>query len=525
MMFKGLKGFIKFNEKTTFEGGKAYELSFKETVAELFSLGLVKGNFYQNDKVVIESTMEIMKKALDEDPEWATKCAIYGQEFNSLKLIPTIWLVYLSTLQDKSLFNKAFPRIIKNPKMLYDFLELTRKGGIRQGMGRSVKKAVNFWINNNLNDYHAARYKSKLKDVIKVARPIAVEKIQPYMDYIMNDNEDAFERAKALKDLINSLNNGILDEIIVVKIKKFSMQLEELKHAFGNLSTEQKRIIFEFMIPGLKYNALTSNLVTIERVFAKETRTVRKATEHGVFDQIEVVKSIIPIELIEMVASKLQDYDAYRKSRMLPFGLITANAMTKIPEWKEAIDKVLLKSGRDVFDLDSNVGVRIGVDTSGSMGTKVTSSLSAVDIASLFGAMVFMSIKNASVYAVATLTRKVEIYKKDNLFKVAEIIKSTDVGYGTVFEPLLDNYNGEKYVVLITDGQQSDNLEARWEKLTNKPKGSKLVIWHVAGYNNMISVRNDVVYLKGYSDRLLSVLKNILEDKAGQLDQIEAVRI
>jgi 60 kDa SS-A/Ro ribonucleoprotein len=147
-VLKGLKGFIKTNEKVTYEGGKAYELSFRESVAEMFSLGLVKGDFYQSDLEVIGNTREVMKKALEECPEWATKCAVYGQEFNSLKLVPAIWLVYLSTLKDKELFDKAFARIITNPKMLHDFMTLVRKGGIRQGMGRSVKRAVNLWLNN-----------------------------------------------------------------------------------------------------------------------------------------------------------------------------------------------------------------------------------------------------------------------------------------------------------------------------------------------------------------------------------------
>ena len=72
-MLRGLKGFIKTNEKVTHEGGRAYELTFKESVAELFSLGLVKGNFYQDDLQVIENTKEIMMKAFAECPEWATK--------------------------------------------------------------------------------------------------------------------------------------------------------------------------------------------------------------------------------------------------------------------------------------------------------------------------------------------------------------------------------------------------------------------------------------------------------------------
>lgn len=524
-MLKGLKGFLKINEKITYEGGKAYELSFKESVAEMFSLGLVRGNFYQTDQEVIANTRDLMKKALEECPEWATKCAVYGQEFNSLKLVPTLWLVYLSTLKDKELFDKAFARIITNPKMLHDFMTLARKGGIRQGMGRSVKRAVNFWLNSKLNDYHATRYKAKLEEVIKTARPIAVERIQPYMDYIVHGNEVAFDRARALKDVINSLNEGRLDTGTVELVRKHGLQLEELKHTFGKLSVDQKKVIFEYMVHGLKYNALTANLVTIERIFATETRKVRKVSEHGVFDQAEVLKCSIPQELVDVVAGRLSDYEAYTKSRMLPFGLITANAMTITPECKRAIDSVLQKSGREVFSVTDNIGVRIGVDTSGSMSAMVTSSLSAVDAASLFGAMVYMSIRNAEVYTTATFTRKVSANRSESLFEIANRIAQTDVGYGTCFEPLLEHYKGEKYVVLITDGQQSDDLEVRWANLRGRPAGSKLIIWHVAGYNNKVSTRSDVVYLKGFSDRLLSVLKNIIEDKAGQLEQIEAVRL
>lgn len=328
-----------------------------------------------------------------------------------------------------------------------------------------------------------------------------------------------------LKKVVSALKEGQLDDVTLLMIREYNLQLEELKHAFGSLTQEQKKVIFEFMLPGLKYNALVSNLVTIERVFATETRKVRKANEHGAFEQAQVLKASVPAELVQMVSKRLADFEAYRKSRMLPFGLITANSMTITDEWKRAIDTVLQKSGKDVFDVPDNVGVRIGVDTSGSMTGKVTLSLSAVDVASLFGSMVYMSIKHANVFATATLTKKVAVSRYNGLFDNAKRIASTDVGYGTCFEPLLDNYEGEKYVILITDGQQSDNLEAKWAGLRDRPAGSKLIIWHVMGYDNKVSARSDVVYLKGYSDRLLGVLKNIIEDKAGQLEQIEAIKV
>jgi 60 kDa SS-A/Ro ribonucleoprotein len=139
--------------------------------------------------------------------------------------------------------------------------------------------------------------------------------------------------------------------------------------------------------------------------------------------------------------------------------------------------------------------------------------------------MVYMSIRNANVFATATITKKVSLNRKTGLLDNARRIASTDVGYGTCFEPLLSDYAGEKYVILITDGQQSDNLEKKWAALKGRPAGSKLIIWHVMGYNNKASARADVVYLKGYSDRLLGILKNIIEDKAGQLDQIETIKL
>ena len=522
-MLRGLKGFIKTNEKVTHEGGRGYELTLEESVAELFSLGLVKGNFYQDDLQVIENTRELMKKAFAECPQWAAKCAVYGHNFNSLKLVPVIWLVYLSKLDDKTLFERAFPKIIRNPKMLHDFLELVRKGGIRQGMGRSVKRAVNSWLNDRLNDYHATRYKGKLVQVIKTARPIAAERIQPFIDYIINDREDAFPRAKALKSVLQALKAGRVDARVLAAIKANRLQLEELKHAFGSLAQHQKKAVLEFMLPSLKYNALVSNLVTIERVFATETQRVKKTNEHGTFVQEQVIKTDVPVELVDRVAQRLSDPDSYRKSGMLPFGLITAGGMTLIQAWKEAIDHMLQKCVRTVFDIPANSQIRIGVDTSGSMALKVTPSLTAVDIASLFGAMVAMSTRHARVFATATLTQRVPLAKNGGLFENAQRIASTDVGWGTCFEPLLDDYEGEKYVILITDGQQSDNLEAVWANLKGRPAGSKLIIWHITGYNNKISKRWDVVYLRGYSDRLLAVLKNILEGKAGQMEQIEAI--
>ena len=97
-----------------------------------------------------------------------------------------IWLAYVSTLEDKTLFEVAFDKIIKTPKMLYDFMEIIRKTDIRQGLGRNVKRVMNTWLHNHLNDYQATRNKGKLSEIIKVTRPVFKEDtdFQAYMQYI-----------------------------------------------------------------------------------------------------------------------------------------------------------------------------------------------------------------------------------------------------------------------------------------------------------------------------------------------------
>ena len=79
------------NGKTaSHEGGTVWKMDLKETVAELFSLGLLNGMFYQSQEDVMKDAAEVFTKALVQCPEFATKAAVYGHTRNSLKLVPLI---------------------------------------------------------------------------------------------------------------------------------------------------------------------------------------------------------------------------------------------------------------------------------------------------------------------------------------------------------------------------------------------------------------------------------------------------
>ena len=107
-------------------------------------------------------------------------------------------------------------------------------------------------------------------------------------------------------------------------------------------------------------------------------------------------------------------------------------------------------------------------------------------------------------------------------YSLCQKIAQTDVGFGTYFEKIMKYYNGEKYVILITDFEQADNLEGRW--LKKSVKGSKLIVWHQP-YRIKISLDPSVVYIRGYSDRNLGLIKQTIESDGDQIAEIEKIEL
>ena len=512
-------------ETTTHEGGKAYELSLKEEIATFFSLGLLRGTFYQTEEEILKNGRELFERALKECPEFATKAAIYGNNENSLKLVPMIWLIYVSTLDDKTLFKAAFPRIIRNPGMLYNFMELVRKGNIRQGLGRALKKEMNDWMIKNLNEYQVSRNKGKLSEVIKTSRPACNnEEFQKYMKYLSKD-ELTFDRVIALKDVINSLSEGVYGESERQKVKEYRLQLEELKHATGALGEAEKKQLYMDMYESLSYAALILNIVALERVYAVKTNLVNKFnTSRGYYKSNEVIETNIPQELIDMVVNRINDIKAYHKSNMLPFALINAERMVVTPEFKQAISSMFAKVSEELFNIDDDISVLLGVDTSGSMDQRCTDTLTAAEIACVFGGMLRKSHPNTDVVAVATTAEKVAVTSQMNVMEMAKRIEMTDVGYATMFGSLMKYYDNHNFVLLITDGEQADNLELKWKE-SQKPDNAKIIIWQLVPNRTKISRDPSIIHLCGYSDRILSLIKKVMEGKLCQVDEIEKISL
>lgn len=511
---------------TTKEGGITYKNTLKEELQELFTLGLLNGTFYTKQEDVIANGKKLFERALKECPEYTTKCAIYGSQEGNLKLVPTIWAVYISTLHDKTLFKKSFPKIIRNFNMLYDFMEFCRKGGIRQGLGRGVKETVNKRFIDMINEYHATRSKGTLSEIAKTTRPYSEDEgFQKLMKYVAY-GELTFPRAVALKTVIAGLETGIYTTEMDDIVKEHRLQLEELKHSVKELTQEDKQRLYATIYSRLSYSALILNLVALERVFATKTDSVHEYNHArgACIKQIKVLETDIPDNILEMVCNKVSDEKSYFKARMLPFSLINAERMVVTPELKVALGKLLKKVAEKSFNINEDIDVLIGVDTSGSMGSEVVAGLSNVRIATLFGSMLKKAHTNTKVCAVASRCQEVPVRKQDDVFTMAEQIRLTNVQHGTRFETLLQEYNGQKYVILITDNQPADNLERKWIGVA-KANNAKLIIWQISQSGHKISCDRSVTYVRGYSDKMITLIRDIIEGKGDQADKIEAIEV
>ena len=121
-------------------------------------------------------------------------------------------LVDLS-ITNNDLFKSSFSGIIKTGNDLIKFIEITRT---KRGLGRSIKTAINTWIEENTNPYNAIKYRDQIADAIRLTRfkgddPIYSYILKKYSNEIQNYNVKKYDEAlkkypllQAYEDLMNS---------------------------------------------------------------------------------------------------------------------------------------------------------------------------------------------------------------------------------------------------------------------------------------------------------------------------------
>jgi 60 kDa SS-A/Ro ribonucleoprotein len=153
------------------EGAPAYAMEPRHQLAQIAVTGTLNQTFYANAGEQLE---DILLAAMECEPEFVAKTAIYARQRGYMKDTPALLLAWLSMLQTPD-FGVAFNRVVDNGKMLRNFVQIMRSGVTgRTSLGTRPKRMVKDWLEkaSDLEIMRAAVGQSpSLADVIKMVHP------------------------------------------------------------------------------------------------------------------------------------------------------------------------------------------------------------------------------------------------------------------------------------------------------------------------------------------------------------------
>lgn len=476
-------------------GGKAYKLSTQVALAKY----AVTGTFNDTYQVgAAEQLDKVLKLCQESDPEFIAKLAVYARQHGHMKDTPAFMVAYLAK-ENINLCKQVFSRVIDDPKMLRNFVQVLRSGVVgRKSLGTAPKKLVQGFL-NGLTDEQLFKADvgntPSLPDIIKMMHPKPANKEREALyAYLIGK-----EPKKADKDYLLPL----------------ATQFE----AFKKGDTLE--------LPNVPFQMLTALPLTkadwtkiAERASWTQTRmNLNTFARHGVFENPA---------MIDMVAARLANADLVRKSRVFPYQLFTTfmNVSEVDQKIKNALQAAAEISLENVPAIDGEI--YIALDTSGSMGHKITGNRGSattktryIDVASLIVAAICRKNKNAVVVPFDTEVRKVDINPFDSVMTNAQ--KLADLkGGGTDCSVSLAHLNKIKAkgsaVIYVSDNESwraytgkkykgGTGMMQEWETFAKRNPGSKLVNIDITPSDTtQVATTPNTLLVAGFSDFVFDVV-------------------
>ncbi len=499
-------------------GGNAYSLDDKNALAQYVVTGVFGNTYYEKAG---EQLDRVKKLCQNVEPEFIAKLAVYGRQNAKMKDTPAYLLAHLCAIGELNLVRKIFDRVINNPKMLYNFVQIVRSGQTgRKSFGTAVKRLIQNWIRNRDGDklfLASVGYSNpSMADVIKMVHPRPKHDAQSTLfAYLLGakvSDEEPY-------DLYMQTKNG------QVKVGEFD-QLPPLVQDFEWFKYDNTQ-----PLPDLDYRALTNCDLTVEHWEQITTNmpwntlrlNLNTLARNGVFNNPEIV---------DYVVNKLSSESEIKKWNVFPYQILTSYryASSDVPQVvRNALQKALDIALNNVPKIGNRVGVAI--DVSGSMGSPITgwntgrhqSVVTCKEVAALIGTAIARTSPHVDIVPFGTKA----VHFKDfnpydsvytNVTKLERVSRIT--GHGTnaaIAMNLLNKLGSYDFIVFVSDCQSwvdsytSDGLMRRF--LQHKNKNVKLAEINVQPYGDSQgdTLHSRIMNIGGFSDAVFDVLKNFAE--------------
>lgn len=475
-------------------GGKAYKLSPKHALAQYAATGCFSNTFYTEAGEQLENVLTLAK---DLDAEFVAKTAIYAREKGFMKDMPALLVAILST-KDKAIFEKVFPRVIDNGKMLRNFVQIMRSGAVgRKSLGSLPKRMAREWFETRGSENifkQSVGQSPSFADVLKMVHP------KP---------KDAEKEALYGWFIGREINSENLPEIV----KNFE------KFKAGDAS-EVPNIPFQ-MLTALPLTAKDWVAIARNAPWQMTRMNLNTFQRHGVFYMSEMV---------EIVANRLRDAEAVKRARVFPYQLLmaykTAEANQEMPrEITEALQDAMEIATENVPEIKGKIYVL--PDVSGSMSSAVTgyrkgatSAVRCIEVAALTASAILRKNPSAEVLPFENGVVNLRLNPRDSVMTNAQKLASIGGG-GTNCSAPLAELNRRKakgdVVIYVSDNESWIDTKRTWNSGTETMKqwnefksrnpNAKLVCIDIQpNATTQAKERADILNIGGFSDQVFTLV-------------------
>lgn len=481
-------------------GGKAYEFSPKHALAQYAATGCFSNTFYADAGEQLEKVLELTKEL---DAEFISKTAIYAREKGFMKDMPALLLAVLST-KDKALFEKVFPRVIDNGKMLRNFVQIMRSGAVgRKSLGSLPKRMVREWFESRQPETvfkQSVGQTPSFADILKMVhpKPQTAEKEALYGWFIGRE-----------------INADNLPEIV----KNFE------KFKAGD-STEVPNVPFQ-MLTALPISTKEWTEIARNAGWQMTRMNLNTFERHGVLKDDETVK---------IIAERLRDAEAIRKAKVFPYQLLSAYTMAS---GNSAMPRAITEALQDAMEIatenvpEINGKVYVFPDVSGSMSSAVTgyrkgatSTVRCIDVAALVASAILRKNPSAEVLPFENDVVKINLNPRDSVMTNAQKLAKIGGG-GTNCSAPLRQLNKAKsagdLIIYVSDNESwMDTNRAwnsgtetmkQWNEFKSRNAQAKLVCIDIQPYaHTQAQERADILNVGGFSDQVFNLVSEFANE-------------
>lgn len=491
-------------------GGAAFAKSDEEALATIACTGTFNGTYYSNAESVLNT---LLSKVSNVRPEFLAKLAVYSTEKGFMKDSPALLLACLMVL-DNDLFKRAFPRIVRNGKMLKNFCQIVRSGVVgRKSFGSSAKRLIQNWLNARSDKQlfeDSIGNEPSLADVIKMVHPKPLnENRAAYYAYLLG-KEHSPELLPDIVKEFESFKRGKAGDRVVPNVS--------FQHLTACELSEKE---WASIAKNASFTAMRMNLSTYQR--------------HGVFNDPSAVEAIV---------SKLSSPEAVQAAKVFPYQIYTSylNADSNIPaSVREALSAAMETATKNVPHLRGNV--LVGVDCSGSMmapvtGTRgtATTKVSCNQVGSLIAACVIRNSDSFDAYRFDTEAQRVNLNPANSVIDNAKLIGSN--GGGTDCSSVLREANAKNIkadtVFIVSDNESwssayrgnSTASHVEWKNFKKRNPNAKLILIDLAAEaTTQVASNKDVLNVAGFSDNVFESIEAFLSGTGNWITKIEEIQL